>query len=280
MSLIDTTAGAFGVYPKAKFRVNPIAKEIIDHFDGINAQVTSFAKNPDSAINGLIIAGDAGVGKTYTVKKALIDSGHQTNTEYIKGSKVTAASLYVKLYLNRHKHRIIVLDDCDLIHNSERNLIIPMLLGAVELGQNRQIGWETAKKNALMEEFNVPHSFEFNASIIWITNDKRDGMNRALKQWKHAIASRFNYAECDFTEEQKFMYTAHLVENYAMLGKNCQEFAGGYDGDIIEQAYDYMAEHYRNLVEVTPRIAIKIADILQHNGDENLRKSMLKQLWK
>ena len=116
-----------------KQRINPIAKEVQDTFDGIYAQTTSFVQNPNSAINGMIVSGDAGTGKTFTVKKALKDTGHTKNAEYIKGGKITAASLYVKLFLNKAKHRIVILDDCDLIHHHEKNQIIPMLLGAAEL---------------------------------------------------------------------------------------------------------------------------------------------------
>lgn len=155
-----------------------------------------------------------------------------------------------------------------------------MLLGAVELGKNRSVSWETARKNPLMEEFNVPHEFKFEGNIIWITNDRKTDIAKAVKQWKQAIFSRFNFAECNFTDEQKFMYTMHLIENMDMLGTNCQEYEGGYDLEIIEQAADYMSANYRSLVEVTPRQAIKIADIMQHNADANLRKTMLQQLWK
>lgn len=261
-------------------RINPIAREVQDTFDGIYAQVTNFVQNSLSAINGLIISGDAGTGKTYTVKRALRDTNHQKNVEYIKGGKITAASLYVKLYLNRGKHRIVILDDCDIIHHAEKRQIIPMLLGAAELGQNREVSWETARKNPLMEEHDVPHQFTFEGSIIWITNDRKDDIGKSIKQWRNAIFSRFNFAECNFTDEQKFMYTMHLVENLDMLGINCQEFAGGYPVEIVTQAADYMSENYRSLVEVTPRQAIKIADIMHHNTDEGLRKIMLQQLWK
>jgi hypothetical protein len=72
----------------------------------------------------------------------------------------------------------------------------------------------------------------------------------------------------------------HLVDNCDMLGSNCQEFAGGYPPEIVEQTGDYMSEHYRQLVEVTPRQAIKIADTMHHVSDLNLRKTMLQQLWK
>lgn len=261
-------------------RINPIAKEVQDTFDGIYAQTVSFVQNPNSAINGMIVSGDAGTGKTYTIKRALKDTNHQKNVEYIKGGKITAASLYVKLYLNRAKHRIVVLDDCDIIHHGEKRQIIPMLLGAAELGHNREVSWETARKNPLMEEFDVPHNFKFEGSIIWITNDRKEDIAKAVKQWRAAIFSRFNFAECNFTDEQKFMYTMYLVDQMDMLGKNCQEYPGGYPEEIIEEAAEYMSTNYRSLVEVTPRQAIKIADILNSNPNAKLRQTILQQLWK
>ena len=278
--LLATQHNGFAITPQRAVRINPIAKEVQDTFDGIYAQTVSFVQNPNSAINGLIVSGDAGTGKTYTVKRALRDTRHQANVEYIKGSKITAAALYVKLYLNREPHRIIVLDDCDLIHHQEKNLIIPMLLGAVDLGHDREVGWETTRKNPLMEQYGVPFQFAFNGNVIWITNDRKEDIGRAIKQWRNAIFSRFNFAECNFTDEQKFMYTMHLVDNADMLGANCQEFAGGYPKTIVEEATDYMSANYRSLVEVTPRQAIKIADIMHHNPDAKLRTTMLQQLWK
>ena len=278
--LLATQHNGFAITPQRAVRINPIAKEVQDTFDGIYAQTVSFVQNPNSAINGLIVSGDAGTGKTYTVKRALRDTHHQANVEYIKGSKITAAALYVKLYLNREPHRIIVLDDCDLIHHQEKNLIIPMLLGAVDLGHDREVGWETTRKNPLMEQYGVPFQFAFNGNVIWITNDRKEDIGRAIKQWRNAIFSRFNFAECNFTDEQKFMYTMHLVDNADMLGANCQEFAGGYPKTIVEEATDYMSANYRSLVEVTPRQAIKIADIMHHNPDAKLRTTMLQQLWK
>jgi len=263
-----------------QMRINPLAKAVLETFDAIYAQTTNFVLHPESAINGLIVSGDAGTGKTYTVKKALIDNHHQVNVEMIKGGKMTAASLYVKLFLNRDRGRIIVIDDCDIIHHAEKRQIIPMLLGAVELGQGGEVSWETAKPNALMQEYNVPHNFTFQGSLIWITNDRKQDLAKSVKQWKSALLSRFNFAECNFTTEQKFMYTLHLIENEDMLGKKCQVYPGGYPPEIIEQCLDYLTQHYLSLVEVTPRQACKVADILHHNKDQTLRRSMLQQLWK
>lgn len=266
-------------------RINPIAREVQDTFDGVYAQVKSFSQNKTSAINGLLVSGDAGTGKTYTVKKALIDLGVRDNIEYIKGGKITAASLYVKLWLNRASHRIVVLDDVDIIHHSEKNKIIPMILGACDLGQSREVSWETARANALMEEAGAPMKFTFYGTVIWITNDTVDDIAKACKQWKNALLSRFNVARCYFTDEQKYMYTLHLCEHAGMLNGNCVDHkmadgTPGYPSKVILETLDYMEDNYRKLVEITPRIALKIADTLHYQQDETLRKSILQQMWK
>ena len=269
-----------------KTRINPIAKEVAEIFCGVEAQVKSFALNQSSAINGLIVSGDAGTGKTHTVKQALKSANVAKNVEYIKGGKITAASLYVKLWLNRAPHRIVVLDDVDIVHHSEKNMIVPMLLGACDLGGEREVSWETARRNALMEEVGCTDtSFIFNGTIIWITNDTIDDIIKACKQWKSAFLSRFNVAKCYFTDEQKYMYTVHLIENCDMLQGNCTVHKlptgkKGYDQNSVDFAVDYITENYRKLREVTPRIAIKIADTHYYQKDVKLRNTMLQQMCK
>lgn len=267
-------------------RINPIAKEVQDVFDGVEAQVQSFAIHTSSAINGLLISGDAGTGKTYTVKKALLALGLHKNVEYIKGGKITAASLYVKLWLNRAKHRIVILDDVDIIHHSEKNKIIPMILGACDLGYNREVSWETAKTNALMDEVGcTDRNFKFEGTLIWITNDTIEDIQKACKQWKSALLSRFNVARCYFTDEQKYMYTTHLIENVGMLQSRCVDHrmpcgTPGYPDDVVEETIDYIYANYRQLVEITPRIALKIADTFHYQKNSNLRNAILQQMWK
>jgi hypothetical protein len=268
-----------------KTRINPIAREVQDTFDGVYAQVKSFATNKSSAINGLLVSGDAGTGKTYTVKKALADLGVTQQVEYIKGGKITAASLYVKLYLNKDSHRVIVLDDVDIIHHAEKTKIIPMILGACDLGHNREVSWETAKANALMEEVGAPMHFDFHGTLIWITNDTVDDISKACKQWKNALLSRFNVAKCYFTDEQKYMYTLHLCENVGMLNGGCVDHMQsngqpGYSAKAIEETLDYMENNYRQLVEITPRIALRICDTLYYHTDKIMRKNLLQQMWK
>lgn len=264
-------------------KINPIIKPVVEAFQVTYIQTLNFAKNPGSAINGLLVMGDAGTGKSHWVKKALRDAGVQQNVEYIKGGTITAASLYVKFYLNRFPHRILVLDDVDIIGHPEKTKIVPLILGAVEEGKDRLCSWNTSKRNALMEEFDVPFDFTFNGKVIIITNYTMDKIGEKLSQWKQAFQSRFTPVSCIFNHEQKYMYTKHLVENEQMLTTNCRvhdyiiedKKYNGYPQHIVNEAMDYIDDNYQYFTDITPRIAVKIADTIFYNSDPMMKRVML-----
>ena len=206
-----------------KQKLNPIIKPVVESFQTAYYQTHNFATHRGSmAMNGLLVMGDAGTGKSHWVKQALRDAGVQKEVEYLKGGTITAASLYVKMYLNKDAGRILILDDVDIINHSEKSKIVPMILGAVEEGKNRDVGWNTARRNSLMEEYDVPMEFKFNGTVIVITNYVLADIADKLPQWKNAFKSRFVPVECVFNHEQKYMYTKHLVENEDMLGAKCR----------------------------------------------------------
>lgn len=268
-------------------KINPVIKPVLEAFKTTYYQTLTFATNPTSAINGLLVMGDAGTGKSHHVKEALRKAGVQKQVEYIKGGTITAASLYVKLYLNRDPDRIIVLDDVDIIGHSEKNKIVPLILGAVEEGKNRKVTWSTARKNGLMEEFDVPFEFNFNGNVILITNYTMQHISDKLSQWKQAFSSRFINVSCIFTPEQKYMYTKYLVEKEHMLGDNCKvhtyKVRGvekyGYPRDIVKQTMDFIDDRYMDFTEITPRVAVKIADtIYYHKHNAEMQEVMLENL--
>ena len=268
-------------------KLNPIIKPVVESFQTAYYQTLQFAKNPDSAINGLLLMGDAGMGKSHWVKEGLRHAGVQQNVEYIKGGTITAASLYVKLYLNRDSHRILVLDDVDIIAHSEKAKIVPMILGAVEEGKNRLVSWNTAKRNALMEEYDVPFDFKFNGNVILITNYTMPDIAEKLSQWKHAFSSRFVPVSCIFNHEQKYMYTKYLVEQEAMLGDQCRVHVytdekdnkhKGYPQDIVNEAMEFIDDNYMNFSDITPRVAVKVADTMYYNDDPQMKRVMLNNL--
>ena len=188
--------------------------------------------------------------------------------------------------MNAASHRIVVLDDVDIVHHNERNKIIPMILGAADTGRNRLVTWSTAKKNSLMEENDIDFEFLFNGNIIWITNDTKETIRDRAKQWAEALDSRFNDARCIFNREQKLQYTKFLIKEIDMLGTKCVDhkykvndtLVPGYPQDIIDSAYEYLEDNYEKLGEVTPRVALKIADTMYYNPDPKMCRILLKQL--
>jgi hypothetical protein len=247
---------------------NPVVQDVVDKFDTIYTMTKSFVQNKQSALRGLLISGDAGTGKTHAVQRAFIDTKTTHRARIIKAGSITAAALYVELYLNRHKGNVMVLDDCDIIHKapSEKNTILDMLKGATELTKGaRTISWARASANQLMREHEVPNTFDFQGTIIWITNDKIDTIaKKAAAHW-NAISSRFTEITVYLTPQEKLLYTLHLIENGQMLGKNCMAKDEGYPLQVQANAVKYIRDNYKTLKEITPRIAIKIADIMDNH---------------
>ena len=244
--------------------INPVVQEVIEKFDTVYTMVSSFVDNRYSALKGLLISGDAGTGKTHWVKKAFIDTNSTEDVYYAKASSISAAALYVILYQYRHKGKVVVLDDCDIIYKApaEKNAILDMLKGVTEITKgDRPISWVRASSNQLIRDNNVPNNFNFEGSIIWITNDTIEDIAKKAKNHWNAISSRFNQIKVYLNTQEKLLYTLYLIEECGMLGQNCEGKEGGYPLSVQSDTIEYIRENYKFLTEITPRLATKIADI-------------------
>lgn len=252
-------------------RIDPTLKSVIDTYQTVKKMTSVFVTNLDAVSRGLMVSGDAGMGKTHYVTKAFEETDTQDNVMHVKGSSVTAAALFCLLYFNREKGQVLVLDDVDVMHKgaAEVSAILDMFKGATEPTKgSRMIGWHRASPNPLMVANNVPQEFDFQGSIVWITNDKVEDIRKKAKGHWNAISSRFTQVEAWFEEHEKIAYTLHLIEEVDILGKNCTVKEGGFPEDVINDTIDYLHDNYTQLQDITPRVAIKIADIRQMFPDE------------
>ena len=244
---------------------NPVVSEIQDRFAGVQKLTEMFVTQDDAVIRGLLVSGNAGMGKTHFVKRAFIETGTTEQVQYIKGSSMTAAALYVLLYLNREAGSVLVLDDVDIVGKSGQELatILDLFKGATEPTKGeRMLGWQRASMNQSMRDNNVPMEFDFQGAIVWITNDTIEDIARKAKGHWNAIASRFVQPKgLWLNDQEKLLYTLHLIEEENMLGMDCEAKEGGYSDEVIQDTITYVRKNYRSLNDITPRTSIMIASL-------------------
>lgn len=243
---------------------NPIVDDVCKRFDTVH-KISKIFLTGDSAQKGLIISGDAGTGKSHFVKKAFVDTETVDRVDYNKSESFTAAAFYVQLFLNRKPGDVVVFDDCNLggLTGGDLKQITDMLKGATEMTKGeRIIGWNRARRNQKMIDNGVPESFDFQGSIIWITNYSFEQLAGKFKAHWEAIQSRFITIPIQLNEQEKLMYTLHLIENVEMLGKNCDMMEGGYSKEVVAETCKYLRTNWKSMDNVTPRIAGKIADTM------------------
>jgi hypothetical protein len=210
-------------------------------------------------IRAMIVSGPPGVGKSYGVEKiveqaCLFDklSGKRLRAEVVKGS-ATPIGLYQTLYKYSDKNCMLVFDDCDSILVDD--VALNLLKGALDSGSKRKISW-LSESSSLRRE-GIPDSFNFNGSIIFITNLKFDKMkSQKLKDHLDALQSRCHYLDLTLdTMRDKILRIKQIASDGALFEN--MDLDKTAETEVIE----FMEEHKNSLREVSLRMAIKIGQL-------------------
>ena len=210
-------------------------------------------------IRAMIVSGPPGVGKSYGVeqeidKACLFDklAGKRLRAEVVKGS-ATPIGLYQTLYKYSDANCVLVFDDCDSILLDD--VALNLLKGALDSGKKRKISW-LAESSTLRRE-GIPDSFEFNGSVIFITNLKFDGMkSQKLRDHLDALQSRCHYLDLTLsTMRDKLLRIKQIAKDGVLFAD--------YDFEpcVQDEIIDFMSDNQNRLREMSLRMAIKIADL-------------------
>jgi hypothetical protein len=210
-------------------------------------------------IRAMIVSGPPGVGKSFGIereieKATLLDqlAGRRLRAEVVKGS-ATALGLYCTLYKYSDPNCILVFDDCDSILLDD--VALNLLKGALDSGKKRKISW-LSDSNMLRRE-GVPDTFNFNGSVIFITNLKFDQMkSQKLRDHLDALQSRCHYLDLTLdTMRDKILRIKQIAKD--------GELFEGYDFDpsVQEEIIAFMDTNKNKLREMSLRMALKIADL-------------------
>jgi len=210
-------------------------------------------------IRAMIVSGPPGVGKSFGVeqeieKATLFDqvAGRKLRAEVVKGS-ATALGLYATLYKYSDPNCVLVFDDCDSILLDDTSL--NLLKGALDSGKKRKISW--LSDSNLLRRDGIPDSFNFNGSVIFISNIKFDNMkSQKLRDHLDALQSRCHYLDLTLnTMRDKVLRIKQIAADGQLFAD--YDFEQCTQDTIIE----FMDTNKHRLREMSLRMALKIADL-------------------
>lgn len=238
-----------------------IEKRIDERFAAIDSCVRSVALGN---IKSLILSGKPGIGKTHEVTKTLqeLDDQSQCNFVFVSG-RTKPTGLYKLLYDNRFPDSVLVLDDIDSALAEEDSLNI--LKKACDLRETRKISWLSELKMVSEEDgAEIPKSFEYEGSIIFITNKDFDSLMRKdskLSPHLEALISRSLYISLGVNNTRDILIRIKQVLNRGMLESK------GFSNEEQDIIYQFVVDNCDRLWEVSLRMVEKLAIVYRSNPD-------------
>jgi hypothetical protein len=246
----------------------PAAVETDD--EAMNRIATRFAildemakATTNGGIRAMIVSGPPGVGKSFGVeqqleKASMFDrlAGKTLKYEVIKGA-MTALGLYATLFKHSDKNHVLVFDDCDSILMDDLSLNI--LKAALDSGKRRRIYWNS--DSSMLRREGIPDAFDFNGSVIFITNIKFDHLkSKKLQDHLEALQSRCHFLDLTIdTERDKLLRIKQVHRDTD--GGLFRDY--GFEFDEGDQVLQFMWDNKARLRELSMRMALKIADLVK-----------------
>ena len=229
-----------------------VSNRIADRFTTMSGMVDATVAGRNRAV---IISGPPGVGKSHSIIQALQDLDESMWT-IVKGF-VRPTGLYKTLYEYREHGQVVVFDDADSIFFDDISLNI--LKSACDSTRTRRLSWlaETKMEDEAGER--LPRSFEFNGSIVFLTNYDFDTIiarNGKLAPHFEAMISRSHYVDLALKTPREYLIRIRQVVMSGMLNDS------GINNRQAEELMAFMTEKQSTIRELSLRMILKLADLM------------------
>jgi DNA replication protein DnaC len=220
----------------------------------------------DQKVRAMIVSGNPGIGKTHTLED-IMDAASQRGDILYKSVKgyVRATGLYKLMWDMRFENCVLLFDDADNIFQDE--VALNLLKQACDSSKRRNLAWlsERSFKDEGGDE--IPDSFEFRGSIIFITNLDFDRMSRSnarLAPHFQALISRSFYLDLNLLSAREMLVRIEdVVKNSTIL------YEKGLNEIQSEFILAYMRENAIRLRDLSLRTVMKLGDIFNAAKNED-----------
>jgi len=237
--------------------VEQIEKKLADRFEALEIMADATGRGINRS---LIVSGPAGLGKSYTVETKLVELEKKGfHVSYIKGY-VRPMSLYKLLYNSRYINSILVFDDSDSIFHDDVSM--NLLKSACDSTDTRKLHWLSSSIDKMFDEGgeSVPENFEFEGSVIFITNYDFDTLidsGNKLAPHFAALVSRSHYLDLSMKTKLDYLVRIRQVVRGGMLASRGFNKA---DEVIIMQ---FIEDNMEQLRELSLRMVVKISTLFK-----------------
>jgi hypothetical protein len=199
----------------------------------------------------LIVSGPPGLGKSYTIEKALEDNKEEGQYDIICGS-ITAPGLLIALW-GQKDGGVVVLDDCDDVFRDETCLNI--LKAVLDSSSSRRVSYR--KRASWMDEYGIPQTFEFNGSVVFCTNIDFEAAIRkgnAMASHFEALIDRSLYLSLTMRVQDDYICRINQVALEDGMLENM-----GLTQDQAVDVMDFITENASRFYGLSLRLAMQIA---------------------
>ena len=208
----------------------------------------------------LIVSGPPGLGKTHTIEK--IVSNNSVSFTHETGF-VRATGLYKLLYAHQTNGSVLIMDDADSIFGDVAAL--SLLKAACDTTEKRNICWRAETNMTDDNGVILPTSFEFNGSMIFISNQDFDANiqnGTAFSEHMEAMISRAHYIDLSLKSRRDYLIRIkQVIYGDKMLYDVLEE-------SEINKVVGFIEDNLKNLREVSLRMAIKISSIMRAHPEK------------
>ena len=249
----------------------------------INKRFRFMRRFVDFALKGkftsVLITGPGGIGKTFPVERMLDDAEEDGRSIWRVSGSMSAVKLVEALYFTQKKGDVLLIDDADAgFANVE---FLNVLKAATDTKGRRVVSW--LKQNKRLEEAGVESQFEYNGSVVIISNanmkEKAEKGNRHID----AILSRAMHIDLGVNSSRSLaLRVAYMIQEENMFA---QLFAASDLSDLHDQAKGEIGEFIKQnrdaFRSLTLREAAKVAKMyIACEGDPEWHEMVLLSLGK